>query len=311
MSILAGVVRRDAHAVIDDALCEALRRGISRNAADERIEFRDEGAYFVKVDVGAYDRPAHRRAASGSFSMLAGEPLPLGEGIDDERRDVQLRLLHDRLDEARLDVLRCASGTFCAAYYDPRRQTAYLIADRLGLRPLYYAIDGELVYFASAMRILESLPALQKTMDVVSVVEMTGFGYPFGGGTPYAGITMLQACEIVANRTANGPFFRPEELVRRGLATERTVKRLAPRLICIPPGPHPMAWPPRWGDGRPISGSRPTAVAGGLRTRPVQSGHSGRRAARGHRTARPGPPGRGRAPAPPRRRRSAARPRSS
>ena len=198
MSILAGVVRRDAHAVIDDALCEALRRGISRNAADERIEFRDEGAYFVKVDVGAYDRPAHRRAASGSFSMLAGEPLPLGEGIDDERRDVQLRLLHDRLDEARLDVLRCASGTFCAAYYDPRRQTAYLIADRLGLRPLYYAIDGELVYFASAMRILESLPALQKTMDVVSVVEMTGFGYPFGGGTPYAGITMLQACEIVA-----------------------------------------------------------------------------------------------------------------
>jgi len=59
------------------------------------------------------------------------------------------------------------------------------------------------------------------------------------------GLPMTQACEIVANRTANGPFVRPEELVRRGLATERTVKRLAPRLICIPPGPHPMAWPPR------------------------------------------------------------------
>jgi len=202
MSILAGVIRRDPHAVIDDALCDALRRGISRNAADERIEFRDEGAYFVKVDVGAYDRPAHRRAASGSFSMLAGEPLPLGEGIDDERRDMQLALLHDRLDDGRLDVLRRTSGTFCAAYYDPHRKIAYLIADRLGLRPLYYAIDGGLVYFASAMRILESLPMLQKTMDVVSVVEMTGFGYPFGGGTPYAGITMLQACEIVATSEA-------------------------------------------------------------------------------------------------------------
>ena len=197
MSILAGVVRRDPHAVIDDALCEALRRGISRNASDERIEFRDEGAFFVKVDVGAYDRPAHRLGAHGSFSMLAGEPLPLGEGIDDERRDVQLRLLHERLDDGRIDVLRRTSGTFCAAYYDPRRAIAYLVADRLGLRPLYYAIDGGLVYFASAMRILESLSTLQKTMDVVSVVEMTGFGYPFGGGTPYAGITMLQACEIV------------------------------------------------------------------------------------------------------------------
>jgi hypothetical protein len=197
MSILAGVIRCAAHGRITDELCEALRKDISRNAGDERIEFRDEGAFFVKVDVGAYDRPAHRRAASGSFAMLAGEPLPLDEGVDDEPRDVQLRLLHDRWDEGRFDVLRRAAGTFCAAYYDPRRNIGYLVADRLGLRPLYYAIDRGLVYFASAMRILEALPELQKTMDVVSVVEMTGFGYPFGGGTPYAGVTMLEACEVV------------------------------------------------------------------------------------------------------------------
>ena len=197
MSILAGVVRFDARVDIPEEVIEALRRTISRDPADRRVEFRDDAAFFVKVDVGAYDRPAHRLGQTGSYAMLAGEPLLLGEGIDDARRDAHLRLLQDRWDEGRLEVLRNASGTFCAAYYDPRRKLAHLVADRLALRPLYYVVDGGCVYFASAMRILEALPRLHKTMDVVSVVEMTGFGYPFGGGTPYVGITMLQACEIV------------------------------------------------------------------------------------------------------------------
>ncbi|MCU7722921.1 hypothetical protein ODJ79_04270 [Actinoplanes sp. KI2] len=57
-------------------------------------------------------------------------------------------------------------------------------------------------------------------------------------------LPVASALVIVADRAANGPFTRPEELVSRGLADERTVKRLAAQLICIPPGPHP-AWPPR------------------------------------------------------------------
>lgn len=60
------------------------------------------------------------------------------------------------------------------------------------------------------------------------------------------GLPISQAYGIVANRLQAGPFARPEDLVLRGLATERTVHRLAQRLICIPVGPAP-AWrpPPR------------------------------------------------------------------
>jgi DNA-binding SARP family transcriptional activator len=67
-------------------------------------------------------------------------------------------------------------------------------------------------------------------------------GYELATAT---GLPVTQALEIVADREAKGPFARPEELVVRGLADERTVKRLAGRLICIPPGPHPLVWPPR------------------------------------------------------------------
>jgi len=228
MSVLAGVIRRDSGVLIPDAVCESLRDNVSRNPSDERIEFRDAGAYFVKVDVGAYGVRAHRFSPRGSFAMLAGEPLLLGQGIDDAPRDVHLQTLHEHFDEDRFDVLRHASGTFCAAYYDPRRNIACLIADRLGLRPLYYAIDHGLIYFASAMRILEQLAQLPKTMDVVSVVEMTGFGYPFAGGTPYAGVTMLQACERVtvgAHRIESSRYFAWDSIRPSNLAEPEALQQ--------------------------------------------------------------------------------------
>ena len=200
MTILAGVFCRNPLRHIPDSICNSLRRTISRNPEDVPIEFRDRYAYLVKVDIGAFGRPAHRVSPAGSFAMLAGEPLLAGERIGGDERDVHLAYLQTQFDNRNLQNLRNASGTFCAAYYDPRTTTAYLIADRLGLRPLYYAVVGEFVYFASALRIFEALAEIPKTMDVFSVVEMTGFGYPFAGGTPYAGIKMLQPCEIITIR---------------------------------------------------------------------------------------------------------------
>lgn len=200
MTILAGVFSRSPGVSIPDSACRALRTVVSRDPADARIEFRDARAFFVKIDVGAFDVPAHRTAPGGSFAMLAGEPLLLCLGPRGERRDAQLEYLHAQWDDARFESLRTASGTFCAAHYDPRTGTGHLIADRLGLRPLYYAVVQDFVYFASALRILENLDGVPKTMDVLSVVEMTGFGYPFKGGTAYAGITMLEPCEIVTIR---------------------------------------------------------------------------------------------------------------
>jgi hypothetical protein len=199
MTILAGVVSRDPWTAVPDAARHALRLHISRNVDDRRIEFDHPRAYFVKVDIGAFGRPAHRQSPNGSFAMLAGEPLIVAEGLSNER-DIHLAYLQAHLDHGNSACLRNAAGTFCAAYFDPRRDTTHLITDRLGLRPLYYAVTDEFIYFASAMRILEAIEQVPKAMNVCAVAEITGFGYPFGGRTPYAGVTMLQPCEIATVR---------------------------------------------------------------------------------------------------------------
>jgi hypothetical protein len=83
---------------------------------------------------------------------------------------------------------------------------------------------------------------LLRTIDDGGLVDLNHLdGYQIAAST---GLPIAAALAIVADREAKGPFLRPEELVPRGLADERTVKRLAPRLICIPPATWP-ARPPR------------------------------------------------------------------
>lgn len=200
MTIIAGVISRSAVTPVPASVCEALKRGISHHPADQAVEFKLGSAYLVKVDIGAFGQPAAHVSASGAVSVLAGEPLLAGPGMVEGERDAQLRVLHADWERDSFDSARWSSGTFCAAFYDPHRGVGHLVADRLGLRTLYYAIVGDLVYFASALRILEALPEVPKEVDVKAVAEITGFGYPFGSGTPYAGIKMLLPCEVVSMR---------------------------------------------------------------------------------------------------------------
>lgn len=197
MTILAGVISRNPAASLPDSVCEVLRRTVSRNPLDEPVEFRSTQAFFIKVDIGAFGRPAHRQSPEGSFAILAGEPLLVCDGPRGEERDAHLEYLHAAWDSGDFSPLRHASGTFCAAYFDPRSGTTRLFADRLGLRTLYYAVTERFVFFSSALRILEAIDEVPKVMDVVALAEITGFGYPFGGGTPYAGIRMMLPCEMI------------------------------------------------------------------------------------------------------------------
>lgn len=197
MTILAGVFSLNPSARIPESVCNTMKMNISRDPSDQAIELRDAQAYFVKVDIGAFDRPAHRIAPTGSMAVLAGEPLLTCDGPTGQGRDVDFAYLQTQWDERDLQSLRNASGTYCAAYFDPRSATGYLIADRLGLRTLYYCVVGDFVYFATALRILEALPEVPKVLDVLAMTEINGFGYPFGGGTAYADIKMLLPCEVL------------------------------------------------------------------------------------------------------------------
>src|SRR5688500_11092785 len=211
MTILAGIVSNNPEVKVPASACEAIKRAISRDPSDQPIVFSDARAFLIKVDIGAFRHPAHRVSPAGTFSMLAGEPLLTCEEASHLERDSQLEFLHHQWDSGSLDGVRTASGTFCAVHYNPGTGTTLLITDRLGLRPLYYTIHKDFLYFSSALRILEALSDVPKKMDATAAMETVGFGYPFGGRTPYAGLKVLQACEAVTiqgTRASSSRYFR-------------------------------------------------------------------------------------------------------
>ena len=198
MTLLAGIFSRHEDQPIPDSVCEELRRALSRHPADEARTFRDSRCFFVKTDIGAFAEDAFHVDEARAVSMLAGEALLDNDGDSAVHgRAKELELLHESWKLEDWKLLAHARGVFCAAHYEPLTGKLFLIPDKLCIRPLYYWANEKFVIFASALRVLESLDVIPKEMDARGVTEMAGLGYPLGGRTPYAGISLLKAAEIL------------------------------------------------------------------------------------------------------------------
>ena len=214
MTLLAGMFARHDRPLAESA-CASLRQAISRNPADEVKAFRDRRSYFAKVDLEAFHEPGFFVDASGALSLLTGEPLLSNRGIPSNRLQ-DLTTIHEQCLENNSNVLREADGTFCVVHYQPQTGSLTFIADKLGIRPLYFWIDDELCVFASALRILEDFPLVPKKMDLRAVTEIVALGAPLADRTPYADICLLKAAEIVkvtSEETSRSCYWRWDEII--------------------------------------------------------------------------------------------------
>jgi asparagine synthetase B (glutamine-hydrolysing) len=212
MTLIAGIFSRNNQPLAVSA-CAGLRQTISRNPADEVEIFRDHRSCFAKVDIGAFREPGVFQDRSGALSLLAGEAL-LNRDISSNRLQ-DLTAIHEQALKDNWNGLREADGTFCMVHYQPQTGTLSLVADKVGVRSLYFWLDDELVVFASALRILEDLSFVPKRMDLRAVTEVVALGTPLADRTPYAGIFRLKPAEIVqiTNKgTSRSSYWRWDEI---------------------------------------------------------------------------------------------------
>jgi asparagine synthase (glutamine-hydrolysing) len=234
MTLLAGIISRSHNHPLPASACDSLRQLISRNPADEVKIFQDERSCLLKVDIGAFGESGFKSDEDKGLTLLAGEPL-LGSDEEDawQSRATDLALIHEGCVRGRFEVLKRARGVFCAAHYEPATGALTLIADKLGLRPLYFWMDERRVVFASALRILEGLAEIPKKMDVRAVTEMVGLTYPLADRTPYANILLLKAAEIVQiteKRVSRSHYWRWDEIERSSEPEEKLLRELYGRF---------------------------------------------------------------------------------
>jgi len=233
MSLIAGVFSRRKNHPLSELTCNALKQSISRHPNDDVQVFKDSRSYFVKVDIGAFGEPASYIASDHSLSLLAGEPLLLHEEGSWQSRQDDLAMIHKSCAHQQWDVLQKAQGAFCAVHYQPATGVLSLIGDKLGIRPLYYWIDERYVIFASALRILEALIDVPKRMDMRTVTEIVGLGYPLGDRTPYANIFVLKAAEVLKideRNVSRSDYWRWDEIERSPEPEEHLLAQLHARF---------------------------------------------------------------------------------
>ena len=101
-------------------------------------------------------------------------------------------------------------GMFAFALWDRQRQTLFMARDRLGKKPLHYALlpDGQLV-FASEMRAMLCHPGIERRIDPVSVDQYFALGYVPEPGSIYEGIRKLPAAHYLLIERGK-PLPRPQ-----------------------------------------------------------------------------------------------------
>jgi asparagine synthase (glutamine-hydrolysing) len=102
--------------------------------------------------------------------------------------------LYEEFQEGFLDKL---NGMFAIALFDKNRDTILLARDRLGIKPLFYAINGENLYFASEIKSLLSVEEISREIDHKALDTYITFGYIPGNRTIFKDIRKLPAASFL------------------------------------------------------------------------------------------------------------------
>ncbi len=90
------------------------------------------------------------------------------------------------------DCLRFLRGMFGFALWDQRLKRLMLARDRLGIKPLHYALTANAIYFGSEQKsILAVAEDFPSEIDVQAVSDLLSFGYVAGARTLCRGIRRL------------------------------------------------------------------------------------------------------------------------
>ena len=117
-------------------------------------------------------------------------------------------------------ALTKARGMFALGLWDRQTQTAYLARDRFGEKPLYYSARDGCLNFASELTALETLPALERTLDPAALSLFFRYGYIPAPHCVYAAVRKLPpGCFLVwrAGEAATPtPYFSVADLAVSG-----------------------------------------------------------------------------------------------
>jgi asparagine synthase (glutamine-hydrolysing) len=185
---IAGILRFDGRCA-DAGLLAAMTAAVAHRGPDG-------SGHYVDGPVGL----GHRRLAIIDLSDAASQPLSNEDGtirvsyngeiynfaeirVELEARGHRFRSHTDSevivhaYEEWGPDCVARFNGMFAFALWDSRQQRLWLVRDRLGVKPLFYALLPDGVRFGSEVKAVLSDPAVERRIDVDALHTFLTFNY--------------------------------------------------------------------------------------------------------------------------------------
>ncbi len=199
MGSLAGVVGLESEAAVRTMLGAVTYRGrdeVIRPLVGATLGLRlSSGSESVESQVFVDE--------AGGLVLCAGSVVGTTSGA--------ASVLADRL--RRGDFLGL-DGAFAACHYDVGRRTLTLLRDPFGQRAVFYALRGEVLYFASELKQLLALAELPVALDPLAIHAYLTFSFVPGEATPISGVSRLppgHRLTFKGGRIEVEPYFALEE----------------------------------------------------------------------------------------------------
>lgn len=94
------------------------------------------------------------------------------------------------------DCVTRFNGMFAFAIWDKREQSLYLVRDRYGIKPLYYACWGQTFLFGSEQKAILAHPVAQRALDKKALLEYFTFQNIFTDRTLLQGVKLLPPASV-------------------------------------------------------------------------------------------------------------------
>jgi asparagine synthase (glutamine-hydrolysing) len=101
--------------------------------------------------------------------------------------EVILRLYEEKGPDCVADI----NGDFAFAIWDRRQRRLLIARDRMGVRPCYYTVVGDTLYFASEVKALLQVPGVEAELDPIALDQIFTFWFPLAPRTPFKNISEL------------------------------------------------------------------------------------------------------------------------
>ena len=215
---LVGIFDSRGHRPIDQVLLATMTDSLMHRGPDGRGEYVAEGIGLGHrrlsiIDLAGGSQPMFNE--DGSIAVVYnGEIYNFGELAQELRncghrfRSVcDTEVIVHAWEEWGADCVTRFRGMFAFAVWDSNTETLFLARDRLGIKPLYYALlPDSRVIFGSEMKSLLCDPVLERDLDVQSIEDYFAFGYVPDPRTIYRSVRKLPpAHTLVWRRGAPQP----------------------------------------------------------------------------------------------------------